>query len=897
VASPGQGAASALRPIAPPEVCFAPGTSPEVIRRHAARRNALISSLQGQGFQFPDSSRWTATATDGGGLTQGQVMTLTWNVVPDGTPIGGSNGEPAAPSNLRSFLNGIYGSENTWIQHFETVFNRWGALTGVTYVKATNDDSAPLSTAVVGQLGVRADVRIGGHFIDGDLNVLAYNFFASSGGDMVIDTGDVYYSHPGGGLANDSLGFRNILAHEHGHGLGISHSCPINNTKLMEPTLSTAFTHAQLDDKLAGWRGYGDDKENNETSGTASNLGNPGNGTTNVTELSIDDDADVDFYKFTVPTEKKAAVTLTPVGSTYLAGPQVGGSCTAGTNFNALTVQDLGLELRNTDGASILASATGAGAGAAESIAATSLTGGGTFFVRAFATTSVNNVQGYQLSITISDDAASMSINDVSITEGNAGPAVLNFTVSLSLPAPGAVSANFTTANGTATTEDADYVANAGVLSFTAGQQFKQIAVTINGDLKNEANETFAVNLSNISGVLMGDAQGMGTINNDDPLPTLSVNDATVNEGDAGTVVANFTVTLSAVSGQTVTVTAQTVSVTAGPPSDYTHVSTALTFTPGQTTKPFPVTVIGETAVEPDEIFHVLLSANANSTILDGTGVGTILSEEKPSRSFISASGSDANDCSLQILPCRHIAKAMTQTAPDGEVIVLTPGEYETAPLTITQGVKITSPSGTVAFVRQPITINAPGGRVVLRGLTLKGTGAGNAITLTAADSVSIEDSTIDRWANGLRLNNVGASRVLMLNTIVRNNSSGVLDNGASALNRVTISESRFEGNAKGLEILTGAFHVKDSTFSFNTTSGIAVGPGSVDIRHSVFSLNGVGLEALSGGTARIGRSHLFGNTTGLSAAGGSTLASFGTNVVRGNGTNTTGTISAVVEQ
>ena len=891
------GRSEAAPRLALPEVCFAPGTSPEVLRREGARRSAQVSSLQARGFQFPDSFRWDSTATDGGGLTLGQVTTLTWNIVPDGTPIASTrSGESSAPSNLRAFLDGIYGSEATWIAHFQEVFNQWGALTGVNYVRELNDDSAQL-VVNDGVLGVRADIRIGGHFIDGDFNVLAYNYFPE-GGDMVIDTGDVYYSSPGGGLANSSRGFKNILAHEHGHGLGFLHSCPLNNTKLMEPTLSTAFSHAQLDDKLAGWRGYGDNREDNETSGAASDLGALGNGTVNVTELSIDDNGDVDFYKFTVPAGKKASVTLTPIGSTYLAGPQNNdGSCSAGTNFNALTVQNLGVELIDTNGTSVLASATGAVAGVAENIGETPLGSGGTFFVRGFATTSVNNVQGYQLAITIADDVPTMSINDVSILEGNAGTKVLNFTVSMSVPPTGPVSANFTTANGTATTADGDYVADAGVVSFIAGQDTEFITITINGDVRNEANETFLINLSNISGALMGDAQGIGTITNDDPLPTLSVNDATVNEGNAGTTVANFTVTLSAVSGQTVTVTAQTASVTAAPPSDYTHVSTVLTFTPGQTTKPFPVTVIGETVVEPDEIFHVLLSANSNSTIADGTGVGTILSEEKPSRTFISTSGSDLNDCSVQTLPCRHIAKAMTQTAPDGEVIVLTPGEYETAPLSITQGIKITSPSGTVAFVRQPITINAPGGRVVLRGLTLKGAGAGNGITLTAADSVSIEDSTIDRWAAGLRLNNAAASRISMLNTMVRNNTSGVLDTGASALNLATISDSRFEENARGLEILTGTFQVKDSTFSGNALSGIAVGPGVAEITRSEFSLNGTGLETFAGGTARIGRSHVFGNTTGLSAVGGSTLSSYGTNVIRGNGVNTVGTIAVVVEQ
>ena len=406
----------AAQPSTLPEVCYAPGTPEEVILRNMQRRS-LLSGLQNPMFQFSDGSRWSTTATDGAGLTQGQVTTLTWNIVPDGTPIGalgGIAGESTSASNLRAFLDGIYGNEATWIAHFQAVFDRWSALTGVTYVKVNYDDSASLSTAS-GALGTRADVRIGGHPIDGNFNVLAYNFFPSNG-DMVIDTGDSYYG--GGGLANGSLGFRNMLAHEHGHGLGFAHSCPINQTKLMEPTISTAYTHAQLDDTLAGWRGYGDDKENNDTSGAATNLGSLGNGITPVTEVSADDDADVDFYKFTVAAGKFAAVTLTPTGATYLAGPQNGdGSCSAGTSFNALTVNDLGVELRGTDGTTVLASANAFGAGVAENITPTSLVGAGTYFVRAFAG-AVNGVQGYQLAVTISDQPVNASIGDVAVSEG-----------------------------------------------------------------------------------------------------------------------------------------------------------------------------------------------------------------------------------------------------------------------------------------------------------------------------------------------------------------------------------------------------------------------------------------------------------------------------------------------
>ena len=63
-------------------------------------------------------------------------------------------------------------------------------------------------------------------------------------------------------------------------------------------------------------------------------------------------------------------------------------------------------------------------------------------------------------------------------------------------------------------------------------------------------NETFFVNLSSPTNATLGDAQGLGTITDDDPLPTLAVDDVTVNELDSGTVNANFTVSLNAPSGR-----------------------------------------------------------------------------------------------------------------------------------------------------------------------------------------------------------------------------------------------------------------------------------------------------------------------------------------------------------
>ena len=114
------------------------------------------------------------------------------------------------------------------------------------------------------------------------------------------------------------------------------------------------------------------------------------------------------------------------------------------------------------------------------------------------------------------DDSASFSVNDVSIVEGNVGTSTLNFTVSKAGNASATV--DWATSDGTATTADNDYVAVAATtLNFTAVQTTQNISVTINGDTTIEANETFNVDLSNASsGATITDAQGVGTITNDD---------------------------------------------------------------------------------------------------------------------------------------------------------------------------------------------------------------------------------------------------------------------------------------------------------------------------------------------------------------------------------------------
>src|SRR5206468_803374 len=174
-----------------------------------------------------------------------------------------------------------------------------------------------------------------------------------------------------------------------------------------------------------------------------------------------------------------------------------------------------------------------------------------------------------------------------------------------------------------------DFVGISGTLTFAPGVSTQPIAVTVNGDTTVEPDETFVVNLSSPTNATITDAQGAGTIVNDDVvLPALTINNASVTEGNSGTTTATFSVTLTPTSTQTVTVAYTTANGTAANGSDFVGISGTLTFAPGVSTQPIAVTVNGDTTVEPDETFVVNLSSPTNATISGAQGVGTIVNDD-----------------------------------------------------------------------------------------------------------------------------------------------------------------------------------------------------------------------------------------------------------------------------
>lgn len=148
----------------------------------------------------------------------------------------------------------------------------------------------------------------------------------------------------------------------------------------------------------------------------------------------------------------------------------------------------------------------------------TGLNRSATYYARVRARDAAGNVSGHSPSATAttaSSPLPGLSVNNVSVTEADAGTNNLVFTVRLSSASSQRVTVRFATANGIALS-GSDYIALSGTLSFDPGQTIKTFTVQVRGETMRETNETFFVNLSNPVRAAINDAQGVGTILNND---------------------------------------------------------------------------------------------------------------------------------------------------------------------------------------------------------------------------------------------------------------------------------------------------------------------------------------------------------------------------------------------
>src|SRR5215213_1220473 len=222
--------------------------------------------------------------------------------------------------------------------------------------------------------------------------------------------------------------------------------------------------------------------------------------------------------------------------------------------------------------------------------------------------------------------APSISVGDVIVVEGNSGTTQATFVVALSGPTSQSVSFSFATSNGTATV-GSDYIATSGALTFAPGEVEKPVVVLVIGDTVDEVQETLFLDISNVQNATVSSSRGTGFIVDDD-VPTISINDVSVTEGNSGTKAATFTLTLSGPSVEAIAIRAITTPGTATASSDYNSLNLVVTFQPGTVTRTFDVGITGDTNLESNETFFVNLSDPFGTTIADGEAVGTILDDD-----------------------------------------------------------------------------------------------------------------------------------------------------------------------------------------------------------------------------------------------------------------------------
>jgi hypothetical protein len=290
------------------------------------------------------------------------------------------------------------------------------------------------------------------------------------------------------------------------------------------------------------------------------------------------------------------------------------------------------------------------------------------------------------------------------------------------------------------------------------------------------------------------------------------------------------------------------------------------------------------------------------------------LAHAQATRTWVSGVGDDANPCS-RTAPCKTFAGAISKTAPCGEIDVLDPGGF--GALTITKCISIEADgviagvlvSGTNGFI---ISAGA-GDNIMIRGLTFDGLGTGLAgIKINTAGRVKIENCFINDFTGfGIDFEPTNAGAALFVeNTEIRNTGNFSLNTGGAILVAPspvsgvfgTLNNVGMVGNVQGLRVQDGGqVMVKSGEAAGNKFSGYSVvttgaTAGTLFLDHSFASSNGSnGFQANgSAATGRMTDSSFTNNGTGISVVNSALMQSITNNMITGNTTDISGTITGI---
>ena len=276
-----------------------------------------------------------------------------------------------------------------------------------------------------------------------------------------------------------------------------------------------------------------------------------------------------------------------------------------------------------------------------------------------------------------------LNIGNQTVTEG----ATAVFTVTLSATSTQVITVDYATADGTAKA-GSDYTATSGTLTFPAGTVTRTISVATLGDALSEATEAFSVILTGANGALVTDGGGTGTIVDDDPVPMLTIADASKPEGNSPSSMV-VTVSLSAASGQTVTTAYATAAGTATAGVDYATTAGTLSIPAGSLSGTITVPLTGDALNETNETFFLNLSGVTGANLGDGQALCTILDDDSPPQVSID----DAQV--VELGPGTTAAFTVSLSNPSGQVVTV---HYETRDGSAIAGTDYTSVTGTLSF-------------------------------------------------------------------------------------------------------------------------------------------------------------------------------------------------------
>jgi hypothetical protein len=195
-------------------------------------------------------------------------------------------------------------------------------------------------------------------------------------------------------------------------------------------------------------------------------------------------------------------------------------------------------------------------------------------------------------------------------------------------------------------------------------------------------------------------------------------------------------------------------------------------------------------------------------------------------RTFVASNGSDANACSITA-PCRGFARALTQTNAGGEIVVLDSAGY--GAFTIDRSVSVIAPPGVYAGVSvfapfAGITVDAPGAKVALRGLSINGQGGTPGIWMKTGAELQVEGCVVSGLVDGITIESGSTS---VKDTIIRDNSSfgARVENGAVSVHfdHVRAQNNGSVGIRVSLDSASARVSIRNATVTDNGGHGISI--------------------------------------------------------------------------